>query len=150
VRLVVLGGLTALALVVAGCGGERLSKSEFAAKTSAICAGYTKRATAELEVVPGNPLSPTAKPEQLASFGRLLQHVATLFGQQLDDLREVRPPSETKAQYTQVLRLYAQIESALTRAARAARKGDKLGVAAAEEELSALGQQADRLGFRCE
>jgi hypothetical protein len=150
VRLVVLGGLTALALVVAGCGGERLSKSEFAAKTSAICAGYTKRATAELEVVPGNPLSPTAKPEQLASFGRLLQHVATLFGQQLDDLREVRPPSETKAQYTQVLRLYSQIESALTRAARAARKGDKLGVAAAEEELSALGQQADRLGFRCE
>jgi hypothetical protein len=150
VRLVVLGGLAALALVASGCGGERLSKAEFDAKTSAICAGYTKRARVELVPVPGNPLSPTAKPEQLARFGRLLQHVATLFGRQLDDLREVRPPSESKAQYTQVLRLYAQIENALSRAARAARKGDKLGVASAEEELSILGQQADKLGFRCE
>jgi hypothetical protein len=150
VRLVVLGGLAALALVVAGCGGERLSKSEFDAKTSAICAGYTKRARAELVPVPGDPLSPTAKPEQLASFGRLLQNIATLFGRQLDDLREVRPPNESKAEYIQVLRLYAQIENALTRGARAARRGDKLGVAAAEGELAELGQQADKLGFRCE
>ncbi len=137
-------------MLAAGCEGEQLSQPEFAAKTSAICAGYAKRAQRELRAVPGNPLSPTATPEQLAAFGRLLQHVATLFGQQLDDLREVRPPGASAGRYRQVLRLYAQIESALARAARAARRGDKLGVAKAEEELSVLGQQADRLGFRCE
>jgi len=150
VRLVALAGVTALALVVAGCGGTRLSQSEFEAKTASICAGYTKRAQKELEPVPGNPLSPTGTPEQLARFGHLLEHVGTLFGQQLADLREVRPPGESSARYAQVLRLYAQAESALTRAARAARKGDKVGVAAAEKELSALGRRADAFGFKCE
>jgi hypothetical protein len=150
VRVVALAALAALALVVAGCGGKRLSQSEFDAKTASICAGYTQRAQKELPPVTGNPLSPAASSEQLARFGRVLEHVATLFGQQLDDLREVRPPGESSARYIQVLRLYAQIESALTRAARAARKGDKPGVAAAEEELSALGNRADALGFRCE
>jgi hypothetical protein len=150
VRVVALAGMAALALVVAGCGGKRLSQSEFEAKTASICAGYTKRAQQELQPVPGNPLSPSGTPEQLARFGHLLEHVATLFGQQLADLREVRPPGESSAEYVQVLRLYAQVESALTRAARAARQGDKRGVAAAEAELTALGRKADAFGFRCE
>ena len=150
VRVAGLAAVAALALVAAGCGGERLSQANFDAKTSAICAGYTKRAQKELEPVPGNPLSATGTPEQLAKFGHLLEHVATLFGRQLDDLRRVRPPAGSAQRYTQVLRLYAQIESALGRGARAARRGDKVGVLAVEDELSALGKEADALGFKCE
>ena len=150
VRLAGLVLVAAVALVAAGCGGERLSQSAFNAKTSAICAGYTKRAQKELEPIPGNPLSPKGTPEQLAKFSRLLEHVATLFGRQLDDLRQVRPPAESQQRYAQVLGLYAQIDGALWRASRAARKGDKVGVAAAEDELSALGTEADALGFKCE
>ncbi len=149
VRLAALAGLAALALLAAGCGGARLTQSRFEAKTAAICAGYTQRASKELAPVEGNPLSPIGTPEQLARFSRLLEHVATLFGQQLADLREVRPPGESQKQYAEVLRLYGQIESAISRAARAARKGDKLGVRRAEEELSVLEQQASALGFRC-
>jgi hypothetical protein len=150
VRLAGLVLIAALALVAAGCGGEQLSRSAFDAKVSSICAGYTKRAAQELQPVPGNPLSDKGTPEQLAKFGHLLEHVATLFGRQLAELRQVGPPAESQERYTQVLRLYAQIESALNRAARAARKGDKTGVLAAEDDLSALGRAADALGFKCE
>jgi hypothetical protein len=149
-RVAALAGLVALALVAAGCGGKRLSQSEFQAQTSAICAGYTERAQKELAPANGNPLSPNARPEELARFGRLLEHVATLFSRQLADLSEVRPPGESAERYSQVLRLYRKIENAISRAARAARRGDKPGVARAEEELSALGQEADALGFKCE
>jgi hypothetical protein len=152
VRLAGLALVATLALVAAGFGGgaEQLSQSDFDAKVASICAGYTNRAAKELEPVPGNPLSPKATPEQLAKFGRLLEHVATLFGRQLDDLQQLGPPSGSKERYTQVLRLYAQIEAALGRGARAARKGDKVGVLRAEDDLTALGKAVDDLGFRCE
>ena len=151
VRLAGLALVAALALIAAGCGGaEQLSQSDFDAKVASICAGYTQRAAKELEPVPGNPLSPNATAEQLAKFSRLLTHVATLFGRQLDDLRQIGPPAGSKERYSQVLQLYAQIEAALGRAARAARKGDKVGVLRADADLSALGEAADALGFKCE
>ena len=150
VRVAGLVLVAAVALVAAGCGGERLSQSAFDTKTSSICARYTKLAQKELGPVPGNPLAQDAPSEQLARFGHLLEHVATLFGRQLDELRRVRPPGESSQRYVQVLRLYSRIESALNRGARAARKGDRVGVVRAEEELTALGRQADALGFKCE
>ena len=149
-RVAALALLGALAFVAAGCGGgSRPTLAQFDKKTSSICAGYTKRARTELAPLQGNPLSPNAKPEELARLSRLLQHVATLFGQQLADLSQVRPPSGSAQRYAQVLRLYGQIEGAVSRAARAARRGDKVGVATAEQELSALGQEASALGFKC-
>jgi hypothetical protein len=44
----------------------------------------------------------------------------------------------------------AGVENGLYRAARAARKGDRAGVAAIEAQLAELGRAADALGFRCE
>lgn len=147
------GGLLALgavALVLAGCGGARLTQAQFEAKTKAICAGYTKRAERELASLSVPPPSRSSSSVDVARFGRLLEHVATLFGRQLDDLREVRPPRESAGRYREVLRLYGQLENALGRAARAVRKGDLPGLARIEGELEPLAAQADSLGFRCD
>jgi hypothetical protein len=149
-RRAALAALAGLVLVAAGCGGERLTQAQFEAKTKAICAAYTKRAQKELAPFRVNPTSPNATPLDVARFGRLFEHVATLFGRQLDDLRRVRPPAESTAQYAKVLRLLGQTESALTRVARAARRGDRLAIARVELELGATAAQIDALGFKCE
>jgi hypothetical protein len=153
VRRLLLGGIAAVSLVLAGCGngsGERLTKAEFEAKTDAICAAYTKRAQRELGSSNIDPTSPSATPLEIAQFSRLIGRVARLFGEQLDDLQAVRPPAEEAHRYAQILRLYSQVRNALTRASRAARRGDRRGLANFGKELDAAGRQVDALGFRCE
>lgn len=140
-------------LVAAGCGGggSRLTQAEFKAKTDAICAGYTKRAEQEIKADNDvDPTSPKATPLDIAKFSRLVEHGARLFGEQLADLRDVQPPAEAAARHSQVLRLYGQVDSALHRAARAARKGDRSGIGDLSKELDAVGRQVDALGFKCE
>jgi hypothetical protein len=141
----------ALVLVLAGCGsGKRLTQAQFDAKVRATCAGYTKRAQRELAPAGTNPSSPSATALDTAKFARLLEHVATLFGAQLDDLRKLRPPAGSDQRYSHVLAVYGQVEDALYRAARTARRGDRSGVQAAERELEVLGRQADAFAFPCE
>jgi hypothetical protein len=149
-RRVVVIALGGLALVAAGCGGERLTQAQFEAKTQAICAGYTKLAQREIPQLGINPNAPNATAVDVARFGRAIERIRTLFGRQLDDLRRVWPPAQSASQYRRVLVLYAQIENALGRAAKAARQGDRLGIARIEREFGALGAQVDALGFRCE
>jgi hypothetical protein len=148
-----LAGIAAGVLMLAGCGsktGERLTEAEFKAKTDAICAAYTKRAEQELGSSNIDPTSPSTSPLELAQFSRLIGQVARLFGEQLDDLRAVRPPAEDARRYSEILRLYGQVESALGRAARAARKGDRRGLGELGSELDAVGRQVDALGLQCE
>ncbi len=152
-RGLLLTGITAAVLVLAGCGsrtGERLTQAEFKAKTDAICAAYTERAERELGSSNIDPTSPSASPLEIAQFSRLIGQVARLFGAQLDDLRAVRPPAEEARRYSEILRLYGQVETALGRVARAARKGDRRALAVLGKELDAVGRQVDALGFTCE
>ncbi len=127
-----------------------MTQAEFRAKTDAICAAYTKRAERELGSSNIDPTSPSASPLEVAQFGRQIGQVARLFGEQLDDLRAVRPPAEEARRYAEILRLYGQVESALGRAARAARKGDRGDLGELGKELDAVGWQVDALGFKCE
>jgi hypothetical protein len=152
-RGALLAGSAAVLLVLAGCGngsGERLTKAEFKAKTDAICAGYTRRAERETGSSTIDPTSPSASPREIAQFSRLIGQVARLFDEQLDDLQAVRPPVEEARRYGQILRLYGQVENALVRASRAARRGDRRGLADLGTELDAFGRQVDALGFKCE
>jgi hypothetical protein len=151
VRRAALAGIGTLLLVVSGCGsGTQLSKAEFDAKVRTICAQYTKRAQRELALPGIYPTSPAASALDIAKFGRFIGHVATLFDEQLDDLSALRPPAESAQAYSEVLTTYRQIDGALFRAARAARKGDRKGIAELTQELDAAGRQADALGFKCE
>jgi hypothetical protein len=93
---------------------------------------------------------PTASAQDIARFARQIQRLATLFGEQLEDLQAVRAPAESARTYSEELALFGQIENALVRAARAARKGDRRGVADIGKELFALNAQVDALGFTCE
>jgi hypothetical protein len=141
------------AVVLAGCGGgsgQGLTPAEFKAKTDAICAAYTKRAQREIRSSNIDPTSPSASPLEIAQFSRLMGQVARLFGEQLDALRDVRPPPEEAHRYSEILRLYAQVENALARAERSARKGDRRGLANLGKELDAVGGQVDAFGFKCE
>jgi hypothetical protein len=141
------------AVVLAGCGGgsgQGLTPAEFKAKTDAICAAYTKRAQREIRSSNIDPTSPSASPLEIAQFSRLMGQVARLFGEQLDALRAVRPPPEEARRYSEILRLYGQVENALARAERSARKGDRRGLANLGKELDAVGGQVDALGFKCE
>lgn len=138
---------------LAGCGsggGARLTSAEFRAKTDAICAAYTKRAAREIVSSNVDPSSPSASPLEVAQFSRTIGQVARLFGEQLDDLRAVRPPAEEARRYSEILRLYGQVESALARASRAARHGDRRGLADLGKELDSVGRQVDALGFKCD
>jgi hypothetical protein len=148
-----LAGTAAVVLVLAGCGsgsGTRLTRAEFRAKTEAICAAYTKRAEREVGSSNIDPTSPSTTPLEVAQFSRLIGQVARLFGEQLDALRAVRPPAEEARRYSEILRLYGQVETALGRAARAARKGDRRALGELGYELEAAGRQVDALGFKCE
>jgi hypothetical protein len=147
-RLAPVAALGVLVFVAAGCGGKRLSQSQFEAKTNAICARYTARAERELPQL--NPSSPNESATGLARFGRVIERVESLFGRQLDELRRVQPPPESAPEYRQVLRLYAQIQNALARAGRAARKGDRAGLARIQREFGQLGARVDALGFECD
>jgi hypothetical protein len=142
-----------VAVVLAGCGSgnrQQLTQAEFNAATDAICASYTRRAQEELGSSSIDPTSPTASALEIARFARQIQRLATLFGEQLEDLQAVRPPAESGRTYSEVLAVFRQIENALVRAARAARKGDRLGLVEIATELDALGSQVDALGFKCE
>jgi hypothetical protein len=154
VRRLALAAAAAALLVLAGCGsgGERLTQAQFDAKVRAVCAGYTKRAERELRrLTPpkANPASPTATPLDTARFARLIEHVATLFGKQLEDLRQLRPPADYAGRYTEALAVYRRIEDALVRTARTARRGDRRGLEALELELTELGRQADAFHLPC-
>ena len=147
-RPALVAALGGLVLVVAGCGGAPPTQAQFEAKTKAICARYTAQAERELPQLDPTPPNETAI--GLARFGRVIDRVESLFGRQLEDLRRVQPPAESASEYRQVLRLYAQIQNALARAGRAARKGDRAGIARIQRELGELGARVDTLGFECE
>jgi hypothetical protein len=138
---------------LAGCGsggGARLTSAEFRARTDAICAAYTKRAAREIVSSNVDPSSPSTSSFEVAQFSRMIGQVARLFGEQLDDLRAVRPPAEEARRYSEILRLYGQVESALVRASRSARRGDRRGLADLGKELDTVGRQVDALGFKCD
>jgi hypothetical protein len=152
-RWAVFAMFAGVAVVLAGCGGgsgQRLTQAEFKAKTAAICAAYTKRAEREIRSSNVDPSSPSASPLEVAQFSRMIGQAARLFGEQLDDLRAVRPPVEEARRYSEILRLYRQVENALVRASRTARHGDRRGLADLGKELDTVGRQVDALGFKCD
>jgi hypothetical protein len=150
VRRLLLPAVAAAALLAAGCGGgSPATKEGFDAKFRSVCDKYVERAQRELGRVEGNPTATGATPLQVARFGRLIGRVATLFGEQLDELRTIQPPADQTSGYHEFLRLYGQAEGFLNRAARAARKGDRTGLVAQLDGLDALSSGIDALGFQC-
>lgn len=138
-----------LGLLAAGCGGGSTATSAgFAAALKRTCDEYSARAES-IQEAPGDPTSPDASPALIAQFQRVLQQIATLFGEQLDRLRQLDPPAAEAARYHGFLRLYADAESALTQAARAARRGDQAGMLRQLARLEALGTKIEATGFEC-
>jgi hypothetical protein len=150
VRRAGLAILAILVLVAAGCGGtggKRLTAAELQSRIDAICVKYQQRAGRELEPVESDPRLASTSSREVARFGRSLEHVATLVGQQLDDLRALRPPDALAARYSAALRSYARIRSVMSQGARAARKGDRRGIAVAIAKVDAMYRAIQSFGF---
>ena len=109
---------------------------ELAAKTHSICLEYAERARKEIDFRGADPSSPS--PLALAKFSRGIEHGARLLGEQLDELRALRPSAKARAEFERVLDVHVQLVDAYLRAARAARRGDRAGVQAIGHEVQAL------------
>jgi hypothetical protein len=148
VRRAGLAALAILLLVSAGCGGAgtRLTSAELQSRIDAICVTYQQRSGREIEPVKSDPRLASTSSLEVARFGRALEHIATLVGQQLDDLRALRPPAALAARYSAALRSYDRIRGVMSQAARAARKGDRRGIAVAVARVDAMYRAIE--GFR--
>jgi hypothetical protein len=143
------GFATVAILLLMGCGGtggNRLTSPELQSRIATICLNYQQRSAREIEPVASDPRLASTSSGDVARFGRALEHVATLVGQQLDDLRALRPPSTLVARYSAALRSYGRIRSVMSQAARAARKGDRRGIAVAITKVDAMYRAVQ--GFR--
>jgi hypothetical protein len=147
--------LVLLAVPLAGCGttAKRLTHSELEAKARVICTDYAERSKKEIVLKGADPSSKSAL--ALARFSRGIGHAATLLGEEVDELRALRPPAQDAGRYANVLALYGQIENAYARAARVARRGDRRGLKAIGAEVEALYRRVlasplGRVGLACE
>jgi hypothetical protein len=93
--------ITVSGLVLASCGGQRLSREEFLQQGNQICSEGNARLDAAAEETFGD-LTQDEKPstEQLASFHTTL--VSDVQGQ-IDDIAELKPPEELEADVDNLL-----------------------------------------------
>jgi hypothetical protein len=146
-RLLPLFGV--VAVLAAGCGSSSSPTPEqFAAKLKATCDEFSKRAES-IHTPQGDPTAEDAPRLLVARFARTLQEVSTLFGEEVDRLRQLDPPASEAAQWHQFLRLFAEAEAGLNRGVRAARRGDQAGMVRAFADLDDLGAKIDATPFKC-
>jgi len=116
--------LLALALGVAGCGGEneRLSRAEFVDRATAICARAEERI--------GEPAEPRSV-DELATYAREARAITE---EGVGDLRELEPPEPLEGGFDRYLESADEVVDLLGELERAAGAGD-------EEESRRIAQQ---------
>jgi hypothetical protein len=151
--LIVGAALVLLAAVVAaGCGGDgggggdRLTKAEFITKADGIC----KDANSKVPTPPDDlknvdPTAASTTDEQLDEFGNYVEKVANVFGDEVDELRDLNPPADLENKFDSALETLDEAVKELGEAAEAAKDADRDTLKAKLEESDKHGNEADKL-----
>jgi hypothetical protein len=118
------------ALVAAGCGGDGVTRGEWAGEADAICAKYERR------------LESLGTAEALPELARLLDRAIGLLE---DEHRELSALEAPEGDEERVRRLLAHVQGTITagkKARDAARRGDEQAVAVAIGESESTAAQA--------
>ena len=108
--------IIAAAAALAGCAGgadERLSREEFAAQATAICARAEER------------LSALRAPENVAEVEGYAREAQSITEEGVDDLRGLEPPEELEEPFTRYLQQADEVVALLGELEDAAAAGDK-------------------------
>jgi hypothetical protein len=131
----------ALAVVVAGCGNDRLSEQVFFVKVDAICAD-ADQVVSRLDPGDVDPTSDEATDSELRKYASFLDGAFAAFGDEARKLEKLDPPPVFRQQFHESM---ASLTSSLTRldsAAKAARKGDKEALLSAFADFELYGENA--------
>jgi hypothetical protein len=99
-KLILLCAGAAIALIAVGCGGDELTKEEFITQADEICTEGDAELTAAAEEQFGD-LSEPPPPKEQEEF--ISTAVADNLQSQLDEIRELDPPSEDADQVNEIL-----------------------------------------------
>lgn len=158
--LLLLAGVTVLAVLAAGCGGgsdggggERLSKAEFVTKADAICTDFkAKGEKLKLDLPAGfDPTSASATEEQLDKFGDYIDDNVKLFRTEIDELRDLNPPVDVEDDFNKAVSLLEETADEGEDAAGAAHDADrdklKEKLAESEKHSNEANTLAKKLGL---
>jgi hypothetical protein len=134
---------TAVAIGLAACGGDggdgggngdaRLSEEEFTRSANAICRKYD----GELEAL--------GDPQTAAEVGEALDEAVPIIEDGVAELRALRPPEESEAQYDQMVDAIAATIPVFRRLGDAVADQDRKAAREAIEEGDRIDQNSDRL-----
>ena len=141
-----------LAFLAAGCGGggdgggDRLTKAEFITKADGIC----KEANSKIPTPPDDlknvdPTAASTTDEQLDEFGDYVEKVANVFGDEVDELRDLNPPADLEDKFDSALATLDEAVNELGEAAEAAKDADREKLKEKLEESDKHGNEADKL-----
>ena len=135
-RLLVVALAVALVAGCGGGGGQRLSRTEFAAKADAICRKY-------------NRLSQSiSNPTSLAELAAAVDKLTPLLDRSVKDLRTLRPPKDEQATADRWIDQLGAIRNDLAKVGDRAKKKDTKGIQAALRAGGADQQRGNRLAGR--
>jgi hypothetical protein len=115
--MVVVTALTAV--VAAGCGSSGLSKQQLASNANTICDRFKPRVAAVK--APSDVLT------NPASAAHYFDQIAPLYGQALDELKKLKPASNVKSQWSQMLSRFGAVASLTDQLKAEADKGQTDG-----------------------
>jgi hypothetical protein len=127
-------GLTALALVAAGCGGgDRLSHAEYLKQADAICAKYEKR----LHALPD--------PETTKDLKALVDKGLPIAREGNAELKDLKPPEDLKAKVDEWHKRNERNLELIENLGKAADEGGEERIQSLASEADKNEQEADRL-----
>jgi hypothetical protein len=140
----------AAAVAAAGCGGggggKRLTKSEFIAKTDGICTEANKTVPKPpTDLANVDPTAATTTDEQLKKFGDYIDEVVKHFRSELDDLRNVKPPTDLQDKWDSALAGLEESLNEVSEAADAARAGDRTKMKSKLDESDKHSNESNKL-----
>jgi hypothetical protein len=125
--------LLALLLLLAGCGGGRLSQQEFTTRANEICGDVNEG------------LKGIREPSGIDDLGPVLDEGLVVVNDGLDELRKVKPPESLDARYDAWLAKVDEAAKALAKASDAAERDDQAAVGLALQEGDDANVAANRL-----
>lgn len=136
-----LAALLVLVALAAGCGGgARLSRAEFVSKANGVCTDINQG------------LNEIREPTSRTDLAPVLDEGIVVVEDGLDELRDLRPPSELDARYQAWLAKVEESTKALAKARDAAKRDDQAAVGLALQEGDDANTEANRraaeLGLR--
>jgi hypothetical protein len=131
------------AIVLGGCGGgdsgdkgKRLTKAEFAAKTSVICSAYRKKAKT------------LGHPSGGAESVRALGKAKVLFGNTVADIKGLKPPADEQATFNQMLTISKEQLRMLDQMIAALERNDTAYLLKLAKKGDALDKESNRIFHR--